>query len=52
MLAGTIIANEDLEILRPCPKDAFPPYKKYEIIGKKLKRELPKGDYFTKEDLD
>ena len=50
--AGTIITNEDLEVLRPCPKDAFPPYKKNEIIGKKLKRELPKGDYFTQADLD
>ena len=50
--AGTIITNEDLEVLRPCPKDAFPPYKKNEIIGKKLKRELPKGDYFTQADIN
>jgi N-acetylneuraminate synthase len=49
---GTIITNEDLEVLRPCPKDAFPPYLKNEIIGKKLKRELPRGDYFIQADLD
>ena len=50
--AGIIITNEDLEVLRPCPKDAFPPHRKNEIIGKKLKRDLPKGDYFTQKELD
>lgn len=50
--AGTIITKEDLEVLRPCPKDAFPPYSINELKGKKLKRGLPKGDYFTQADLD
>lgn len=45
LFSGDIIKQEDLVVLRPCPIDAFPPYKMDELIGKKLIRDIPEGDY-------
>lgn len=44
LAVGDIIKEEDLAVLRPCPVDAFPPYKMQEIIGKKLTRDIVEGD--------
>lgn len=46
--AGKIISREDLSCLRPCPEDAFPPYKIGEIIGQKAKSAIPFGAHITK----
>jgi N-acetylneuraminate synthase len=48
---GQILRKEDTEVLRPCPKDALPPYKLNQIVGKSLSVEMQKGDYFKSGDL-
>jgi N-acetylneuraminate synthase len=46
LVTGSIIKEEDLEVLRPCPVDALPPYKAKNIIGKKInKRYCRRGLY-------
>ena len=44
LLAGSIICEDDLEFLRPCPVDAIPPYELKKIIGKKLTKKVNSGD--------
>jgi len=51
LVAGEIIHESDLECLRPCPKDAVPPYKLHEIIGKTLGTNLQSGDYIKWKNL-
>jgi sialic acid synthase SpsE len=41
---GHKIANNDLEFLRPCPKEAFAPYELYKILGCTLKKPIASGD--------
>lgn len=48
---GDLIKYEDLEVLRPCPQDAINPSEITKIIGKKLNKNLNKGNYLKKEDL-
>ena len=50
--AGTIIKKEDTIPLRPCPQDALAPYEINNIVGKKLKINKSKGDYFSLEDFE
>ena len=45
LIKGHILKKEDLEFLRPCPKDAIPPYENKKIINKKINRNLSKGEY-------
>lgn len=42
---GEIIIKEDLEYLRPCPRDAMHPYQNIKIIGKKSKKNYKKSSY-------
>ena len=44
-MADEYITYEDLEFLRPAPEDSIPPYLVREIVNKKLKYNLKKGDY-------
>ena len=48
---GSEIKVEDLEFLRPNPKDSLPPYLKNKIIGKKLKKNKISGDFIKLSDL-
>ena len=48
---GSLIKESDLTVLRPCPKDALPPYKMEEVIGKKINRNIQQGDYIRASDL-
>lgn len=49
---GHIINENDVEILRPCPKDSFEPsYKKF-LIGKKIRKALKKGEHFTYSNIE
>ena len=48
---GSIIERDNIISLRPCPKDAIPPYKISEIIGKLIKEKIKKGDYIKWEYL-
>lgn len=43
--AGETIAASDLEALRPAPHDAIFPYELDRVVGRKLTRDLPQGDY-------
>jgi len=49
---GAILKLEDLEVLRPCPVDALPPYEISKIIGKKLVNNISQGDYIRWVDLN
>lgn len=51
LLTGSIIREEDLEVLRPCPIDALPPYQLKSIIGKTLTRNITQGDYISLADF-
>ena len=42
---GSIIQHDDLEFLRPCPKDALPPYELDQIVNKQLVENIKSGDY-------
>lgn len=42
---GPILERDNIISLRPCPKDAIPPYKISKIIGKAIKVKIKKGDY-------
>jgi sialic acid synthase SpsE len=43
--AGTTLTAGDLEALRPAPRDAIFPYQESLAIGRKLIRDVPRGDY-------
>jgi sialic acid synthase SpsE len=45
LMAGGIVNKENLEFLRPCPKDALPPYELEKILGKVLTEDIKSGDY-------
>ena len=51
ILANTKLKPSDLEILRPCPEDAVAPSELNEILGRRLKYNLKKGDYIKWKDL-
>lgn len=48
---GHVICAEDIEMLRPCPPDAIPPYKVGEILGRTLIHEMRKGQHLHISDL-
>lgn len=48
---GSLLTESDLEVLRPCPTDALPPYRMSDLLGKTLSRELPKGECVRWTDL-
>ena len=48
---GAIIAIEDINFLRPCPKNSFHPYQVDMVIGKKLKTNKKKNESIFKEDI-
>lgn len=48
---GEKIQAEDLEVLRPCPFDAFKPSEIEFVIGKAVQREILKGDYIRRSDI-
>ncbi|MCK0132270.1 N-acetylneuraminate synthase family protein [Flavobacteriaceae bacterium F08102] len=45
MKAGEVIRKEDVQVLRPCPVDALPPYEMDKVIGKTLGEDVQQGDY-------
>ncbi len=45
--AGTVLAPEMLEALRPAPREAVTPYELARVIGKKLTRDLRSGEHLT-----
>ncbi len=49
--AGETILPTDLEALRPIPADGLPPYRKSEIVGRKLNKDLTQGNHITLNDI-
>jgi len=49
---GHVLAEQDLEALRPAPLDGIFPYDLNKVIGKKLSCSVPKGDYLKMSDID
>ena len=48
---GARLTRDSLTVLRPCPDDALPPYEIDNVIGKKLKKQIKKGDYLRWSDI-
>jgi len=45
---GTIITSDVLMIVRPSPKGSIPPKYFNQIVGKKIKKDIKKGEFLTK----
>jgi sialic acid synthase SpsE len=43
--AGSILTENMLQVLRPAPTDAIMPFDLPRVLGKKLRRDLPHGEY-------
>ena len=51
LIVGDIICEDDLEFLRPCPKDALSPYDLEKIINKEIVSSIESGDYIKWKNL-
>lgn len=49
--AGQVISVTDLEVLRPCPENALPPYMLPSIVGRKTARAVMAGQHLTIHDI-
>jgi N-acetylneuraminate synthase len=49
---GTVIGHEMIEMLRPAPFNCFKPYEAGKIVGKKVTKVIPKGDFFSPENME
>jgi N-acetylneuraminate synthase len=45
LAVGTILSRNHLEVLRPCPGDALPPYYLDQLIGMKIRKEVKAGEH-------
>lgn len=50
--AGHVLQRGDLDVLRPCPDDAFEPHKIHGLIGCTLRKPIPKGQHLTAQLLE
>ena len=48
---GETLKKSDLDFLRPCPTNGLPPFELNNIIGKKINKNINKGDIITISDL-
>lgn len=44
--AGTVVRREHVDVLRPAPRDAVPPYELGRLIGMRTRVDVAVGDYF------
>jgi len=49
---GEKITETDLIMLRPCPIDAIPPYRKSEIVGRVASKDIEEGDCVRLSDIE
>ncbi len=49
--SGHVITKNDIEYQRPCPNDAFSPNDLNLVLGKKIQKDLIKGEHLKKEDF-
>ena len=52
ILEGTIITKDMLMIVRPSPDGSLAPKYLNELLGKRIKKNIKRGDFFTKEMVD
>lgn len=52
LTAGSILKREDLTVLRPCPKDALPPFNMDACIGMRVRHDVCAGEYLKWIDLE
>jgi N-acetylneuraminate synthase len=45
--AGTVLKEDMLEALRPAPTQAVMPFDLARVVGKKLLRDLPQGEFLS-----
>jgi sialic acid synthase SpsE len=50
--AGTILARDHLEVLRPCPTDGLPPYRLPQVLGCAVRRDMKAGEHLRWLDLE
>lgn len=48
---GEQLRREDLVVLRPCPKDAFPPFQIDQLLGKSLAQPVALGEHIQQQHL-
>ena len=48
---GDVLKRSDLEVLRPCPENAFGPDKINSLAGRSLRKSVKKGQHLTEMDL-
>jgi sialic acid synthase SpsE len=51
LAAETVLTDEMLEVLRPCPADALPPYHLHTLLNKTLMTSVKAGEYLKWTDL-
>jgi len=49
--AGTVITREDLEVLRPAPREAVPAHAVHTVVGRTLARDMVSGEHVSESDL-
>ena len=49
---GKILTKDDLTYLRPCPRNALPPYRYNELLGKKILRNVKSGEHILISDIE
>ncbi|GAI11685.1 unnamed protein product, partial [marine sediment metagenome] len=49
---GTVITKDMLIIVRPSPKGSLAPKYLKELLGKKIRKDIEKGEFFKKEMVD
>ncbi len=49
---GDVLTRDMLEVLRPCPNDALPPYQLEKIIGKRLRANVEYGECIHWKDVE
>ena len=52
LVAGSVLTSEHLAVLRPCPKDGLAPYLMNELIGKRLRRNISRGEHLKWTDIE
>jgi N-acetylneuraminate synthase len=49
--AGTVITREDLEVLRPAPREAVPAHLVHTVVGRTAARDMVSGEHVSESDL-
>lgn len=49
---GEVIEESLVIPLRPCPRDAIPPYRLAEVVGRRMRRDIESGEYLCIDDLE